>query len=61
MSEERLVSKKEDSSVEGMPDKLHDLMKKVEEAFKKAGARPKHDYTYRDLMDYAVELFDSEG
>lgn len=60
MSEERLISKSKGHSGQEMPDKLYDLMLNIEETFIMAGARPKHDYVYRDLMDYAVELFDPE-
>lgn len=60
MADERLVSKPQNKSGKEIPKKLHKLMFNVEEAFKMAGARPKHDYLYKDLMCYAIELLDSD-
>ncbi|WP_441001162.1 hypothetical protein [Fodinibius sp. SL11] len=59
MPEEQLISRTYNHSGQEMPEILYDLMLNVEEAFRMAGAEPREDYTYKDLMDYALQLFDS--
>lgn len=59
MSKNRLTPQELDLYPEYLDDHLQLLMHHVERALLAIGAEPGKDYTYKDLMSWAVELSDS--
>lgn len=59
MSDDRLIPREATVSKEAVSGRLFILMMNIESSFKLAGANPGEDYSYTDLMDYAIQLYTS--
>lgn len=61
MSKNPLVAPDANMSMIDAPEILYNLMVNAERALQMAGAKPEKDYTYRDLMNFAVEMYKIEA
>lgn len=57
MPKNRLISHDITVSTDAVSDFLYVLMLNIEDALQLAGAKPEKDYTYKDLMNFASQIY----